>query len=79
TLANLIDYDRALIDCVVDVNPGKQGRYIPGTGHPIVAPDSLPARGVRSAILMNPNYRDENLALLDSAGIAVELIDWSGV
>lgn len=79
TLACLIDSDRTLIDCVVDVNPGKQGRYIPGTGHHIVAPDSLPARGVRSAILMNPNYRDENLALLKSADIAVELIDWSGV
>ncbi|MFN3461882.1 MAG: methyltransferase domain-containing protein [Oceanibaculum sp.] len=79
TLANLIDLDRTLIDCVVDVNPGKQGRFIPGTGHPIVAPHDMPARGVHSAILMNPNYRDENLALLDSAGIDVQLIDWSSI
>jgi SAM-dependent methyltransferase len=77
TFANLIDPDCRLIDCVVDVNPNKQGRYVPGTGHPIVAPADLPQRGVRSAVLMNPNYREENLQLLAAAGIELDLIDWS--
>lgn len=77
TFANLIDPDCGLIDCVVDLNPNKQGRYIPGTGHPIVAPADLPQRGVRSAVLMNPNYREENLQLLANAGIKLDLIDWS--
>jgi 2-polyprenyl-3-methyl-5-hydroxy-6-metoxy-1,4-benzoquinol methylase len=77
TCANLVDPDCALIDCVVDLNPNKQGRYIPGTGHPIVAPADLPRRGVKSAILMNPNYREENLRLLAEAGIELDLIDWS--
>lgn len=77
TLANLIDPDGTLIDCVVDINPRKQGRYIPGTGHPIVAPAELPQRGVLQAILMNPNYRQENLQLLAQAHIPLKLIDWS--
>ena len=77
TLANLVDPNRTLIDCVVDINPRKQGRYLPGTGHPIVAPAELPQRGVQQAILMNPNYRQENLQLLAQADISLQLIDWS--
>ncbi len=77
TFANLVDPDCALIDCVVDLNPNKQGRFIPGTGHPIVAPTDLPGRGVCNAVLMNPNYRKENLQLLAEAGIELNLIDWS--
>lgn len=75
TFANLIDGSRRLIDCVVDLNPLKQGHYVPGTGHPIVSYQSLTARGVSTAILMNPNYREENLALLRAAQANVRLID----
>jgi SAM-dependent methyltransferase len=77
TLANWADPDCTMIDCVVDLNPNKIGRYIPGTGHPIVAPADLPQRGVKNAVLMNPNYRDENLRLLEQAGIEVNLIEWN--
>ncbi len=77
TFANLVDPKCTLIDCVVDLNPNKQGRFIPGTGHPIVAPTDLPDRGVHNAVLMNPNYRGENLQLLAKAGIELNLIDWS--
>jgi SAM-dependent methyltransferase len=74
TFANLIDPARELIECVVDLNPSKQGHYVPGTGHPIVGPRELKTYGVKSAILMNPNYREENLALLREAGLDVDLI-----
>ena len=77
TLANLVDPDGMLIDCVVDLNPNKQGGFVPGTGHPIVAPAALTNRGVRTAILMNPNYREEVVCLLHEAGIELELLDWS--
>lgn len=77
TFANLLDPQCTLIDCVVDLNPNKQGRYIPGTGHPIVAPAELPRRGVKCAVLMNPNYREENQRLLADARIELDLIDWS--
>jgi hypothetical protein len=75
TLLNLVDPARELVDCVVDLNPLKQGRYVPGTGHPVVAPGMLAARGVRRALMMNPNYRAETQALLDGAGLQVELVD----
>jgi SAM-dependent methyltransferase len=77
TFANLVDPDRVMLDCVVDVNPNKQGCFIPGAGHPIVAPDALQARDVRNVILMNPNYRLENLQLLQAAGSDANLLEWS--
>lgn len=77
TFANLIAPENALIDCVVDLNPNKQGRFIPGTGHPIVAPEDLPRRNVTSAVVMNKNYRNEILDLITSMGLKLHLIDWS--
>jgi 2-polyprenyl-3-methyl-5-hydroxy-6-metoxy-1,4-benzoquinol methylase len=77
TFASLVDPERAHIDCVVDINPNKQGKFLPGTGHPIVDLRSLPSRGVAVAILMNPNYRDECLALLAAARVPVDLVDWT--
>lgn len=74
TFANLADPDRTRIACIVDLNPNKQNHFLPGTGHPIVDYRELPERGVTTAILMNPNYRDENEALLTREGIRVELI-----
>ncbi len=75
TFVNLVDPESNLIDCVVDLNPNKQGKFVPGTGHPIVGVEMLAKRGVHSAILMNPNYREENEALLTAAGITVQLIE----
>ena len=59
TFLNHLDPDASLLDCVVDVNPRKQGRFVPGTGHAIIAPEALAARGVRHIIVMNPNYAAE--------------------
>ena len=75
TLANLADPDCELIDCVIDLNPAKQGKYTPGTGHPIYPFESLGERRVDVAILMNPNYREENQLLLDGARIKTRLIE----
>lgn len=75
TLANLVDPARKLIACVVDLNPRKQGHYIPGTGHPIVGYQELAKYGVKTAILMNPNYNQENRAFLEESRLDVELID----
>ncbi len=77
TFANLLDPQCNLLDCVVDVNPNKQGRFIPGTGHPIVGPDLLKQTNVKSIILMNPNYREENRQLLAARGLEIDLIDWN--
>lgn len=75
TLANLLDPDRSLVSCIVDLNPQKQGRFLPGTGHPIVAPERLGELGVRAVILTNPIYRDEIAVMLEGQGNKVELVD----
>lgn len=75
TFAHLVDPRGELIDCLVDLNPNKQGRFVPGTGHPIVGVGDLAERGIGCAILMNPNYRAENEALLQRGGLRVELIE----
>lgn len=75
TFVHLVDPQCKLIDCLIDLNPKKQGKFVPGTGHPIIDIHELSERGVCTAILMNPNYREENEGLLAAAGIAVQLIE----
>ncbi|SRR6056297_929390 len=43
----------------VDINPHRQGRFMPGTGQPIIAPEALIALQPATVIIMNPAYRDE--------------------
>ena len=75
TFANLLDPEGSRIDCVVDVNPAKQGKYLAGTGTPIVAPEELPSRGVRSVIVLNPNYRDEIQGRLTAIEQSIAIVD----
>ncbi|NLD73931.1 MAG: methyltransferase, partial [Chloroflexi bacterium] len=58
TFLNALGPD-APIDCVVDINPRKEGMYVAGTGQRIIAPEAL--REVRPdvIIIMNPAYREE--------------------
>lgn len=74
TLANLIDPMGALISCIVDVNPQKQHKYLPGTGHPIVPYEELQTRGIASALLLNPNYYEDAVTLLEAHHISVRLV-----
>ncbi|HVM39330.1 MAG TPA: class I SAM-dependent methyltransferase [Acidimicrobiia bacterium] len=71
TFLNLLDPGGSQIDCVVDVNPAKQGRFVAGTGHPIVPPGELVARGVEHVVVMNPNYLDECAATARAVGAVV--------
>jgi SAM-dependent methyltransferase len=74
TLANLVDPQQNLIDSIIDLNPNKQGKYIPGTGHPIINYQQIKERGLTHAILMNPNYYDENVVLLERANMPLNLV-----
>lgn len=73
TLLNLLDPQGEHVRYVVDLNPAKQGRYVAGTGHPIVAPNHLRESPVAGILLMNPNYREENLQLLERLGVSTPL------
>lgn len=51
----------ARIDCVVDINPAKQGRYLPATGLRVSSPAEMQSQVAEGAdiYVMNGNYLDE--------------------
>jgi len=62
------------VEYVVDINPYRQGKFMPGTGQEIVPPDFLSGYKPDRVIAMNPIYRDEIRRKLDGLGIAPELV-----
>lgn len=74
TFVNLIDPEKELIDFVIDMNPKKQHKFLPGTGHLIIDYAEIPEKKVKNAILMNPNYFEEILLLLNKKQIKINLI-----
>ncbi len=74
TFATLADPAATRLACLIDINPLKQARYVPCSGHPVVAPDAAAELGVRSIIVMNPNYRAEIAAMAETAGLQVQLL-----
>lgn len=50
--------------CVVDANPYKQGKFILGTGHRILAPRELKNRPPKAVFVMNKIYLDEIKAVV---------------
>lgn len=62
------------IENVVDINPYRQGHYMPGTGQPIVAPAALQTIAPRAVIAMNAIYRDEIARDLQRLNVSTELL-----
>jgi len=58
---------------VIDLNPRKHGRFVPGTGQQIAAPESLRAGGVDAVLGMNRLYEDEIRRALADLGITAEV------
>ena len=54
--------------CIVDVNPAKQGGVLPGSAIPIVAPANLPIHELGLILIANPNYAPEIRAVLRQLG-----------
>jgi len=75
TFANLIDPDGSRIAHLVDINPNKQGKYIPGTGHEIIGPQDLATRQITSVVVLNPNYLDEIRAAVHRSGAHISIYD----
>ena len=65
--------DLSIADCVVDINPARHGRFMPGCPMPIVAPATLADLRPDIVIAMNPIYRDEIAADLASRGLTPQL------
>jgi SAM-dependent methyltransferase len=62
------------ISCVVDVNPAKQGTFMLGSGHEIVAPERLRAIRPDQVIVMNPIYVDEIGGMLRDLDVAATVV-----
>jgi len=61
------------IAAVVDVNPFKQGKYMPGTGHPIISPRALVGEPPDWVVVMNSIYVDEIASTLRALGLEPEI------
>lgn len=77
TFANLVDPQGEQLDSVVDLNPAKQGKFLPGTGHPIVSPAQLTSRNISTALVLNPNYTAEIRQSLADIAPRIEVVDLS--
>jgi methyltransferase family protein/C-methyltransferase-like protein len=58
---------------VVDINPYRQGAFLPGAGQRVLAPDELRRRPPDLVVAMNPAYLDEIASALDELGLSCEL------
>lgn len=65
----------APVAAVVDINPGKQGRFLAGTGLRVCAPDELlpTLPELTRIIVVNPNYSEEIKTMSDNRFTYIEL------
>lgn len=75
TFCNLVDPDRTWLAGVVDVNPAKQGKFLPGSGHAIVSPPAAVKAGAAAVLVLNPNYVAEVRATLHRLSSSATVID----
>lgn len=71
TFANLVA--SPAITQAVDLNPHKQGMYLPGTGQQVIAPEALVAQAPDLILVMNPVYRQEIGRHLEQLGLTIPL------
>jgi SAM-dependent methyltransferase len=61
------------IACAVDINPHKQGKFLAGSGLPVVGPEALVRVRPDAVVAMNPIYVAEIQAELDALGVGASL------
>jgi len=62
------------IAAAVDINPHKQGLFMPGSGHPVIGPQDLIASPPDAVIVMNPVYLEEIEGSLAQMGMSPTLL-----
>jgi len=67
TLLNYCGIGREILDYTVDRNPAKQGRFLPGTGIPVRAPEAIWETKPDLVLILPWNLKDEIVS------------DWSGI
>jgi hypothetical protein len=61
------------LGAVIDLNPSKQSRCLPVTGHRVVAPEELRGRDIACVVITNPAYRDEIAGTLEALGVGADI------
>jgi SAM-dependent methyltransferase len=76
TLVNLFDTENHRIRFLIDLNPAKQGKFVPGTGHQIVSPEYLKEQNgdIAGIVNMNPNYLEENRSILSQMSLEIPMV-----
>lgn len=62
------------IEYAVDINPHRHGKFIPGVGKEIMAPEFLKTYQPDKVIVMNAIYKQEISEMLDDMGVATEVV-----
>ena len=61
------------VEAAVDINPYKQGKFLPRSGHPVIGPQTLTEVQPDLLLVMNPIYVPEITAMLDNLGLHPEI------
>lgn len=59
---------------LVDINPNKQGTFLPSSGLQIESPDALKHRFFKLIVVANPVYLDEVVSKLKSLGVSGQVV-----
>lgn len=65
--------DADVFSTIVDINPDRQGSFLPGSGCMIDKPEVLQELQPDRVLVSNPNYQNEIRAELEKMGVACEL------
>ncbi len=72
SLLSQID-DPGRIEYIVDINPAKQGKYIPGTGQQVMPPEFLTGFQPEEVLIVNAIYTQEIQEHLDSLKVSARI------
>jgi hypothetical protein len=73
TFALLIDPNGEALAGAIDINPMKQGCFLPLTGLPVLPPERLPRSGA-TVIIMNPAYTTEIASQIHAMGCDAQVL-----
>lgn len=73
TFLNLLNQG-GKVEYAVDINPRKQGKFIPGTGQQIVSPEHVAKHPTDVVIVMNPLYKEEIRDMLKAIRLSPEIL-----
>mgnify|MGYP000616252379 CR=1 FL=1 len=74
TFLNVLAPDSSVVETVVDLNPRKQGLFVPGVALQVMAPEELQSTRPDVVVVMNRVYAEEVRAMLSGLGVAAELV-----